>query len=307
MNQNLPIFFAVKNIFLQHIEKEKRQSQHTIIAYSSDLNQFEHYLLSTFNITDFTKVNHQIVRSWLVLLIESGISPVSVRRKISSLNAFFKFLQREKLMASNPMLKISPPKTGHQLPAFLSEKQMEDVLWKNTRDHTFESVRDKFVIEIFYSTGIRLAELIEITINDIDFAHKTIRINGKGNKQRIIPITENMVVAINKYLYHRSECIAENNTNTNWLIITSKGKKAYPKLIYRIVNTSLLAATTHPKKSPHVLRHTFATAMLNRGAGLNTIKDILGHANLSATQIYTHNSIDKLQTIYKQAHPRAKS
>jgi integrase/recombinase XerC len=297
----------VKNEFLQHIEKEKRQSQHTLTAYSSDLNQFENYLLNIFHITDLTKVNHQNVRSWLVSLIECGISPISVRRKISSLNAFFKYLQRNKIMESNPMLKISPPKTGQKLPAFLSEKQMKNVLWQDKNDNSFESIRNQFIVELFYSTGIRLAELIEIAIDDIDYAQKIIRINGKGNKQRIIPIFERMAFSIKNYLHHRDKFITENTINSKWLIITSKGKKAYPKLVYRIVKSSMLTATTHHKKSPHVLRHTFATTMLNRGAGLNTIKDSLGHANLSATQIYTHNSIEKLQTIYKQAHPRAKS
>lgn len=295
----------MKDKFLQHIEKEKRQSQHTLTAYSSDLNQFENYLLNVFHINDLTKVNHQIVRSWLVYLIESGISPISVRRKISSLKAFFKYLQREKIMESYPMLKISPPKTGKKLPEFLSEKQMKNVLWRDTNDNSFESIRDQFIVEVFYSTGIRLAELIETTLEDIDHAQKLIKINGKGNKQRIIPITEKMAFSINNYLHHRNDYITENQIKSKWLIITSKGKKAYPKLIYRIVKSNLRAATTHNKRSPHVLRHTFATTMLNRGAGLNSIKDILGHANLSATQIYTHNSIEKLQTIYKQAHPRA--
>jgi len=295
----------VKNNFLQHIEREKRQSRNTFIAYCLDLDQFSNYLIENYQLNDISNANYQMIRSWLVNLIESGISSRSVRRKISSLNSFFKYVKRETGTFSNPMQKILAPKTGHSLPVFLSENQLREAITKDTSSISYEPSRNCLIIELFYTTGIRLSELIEIKLKDINTRQKLLKVLGKGNKERIIPLTSNITQIINDFLSKREHFLSNLNVASDYLILSNKGQKSYPKLIYRIVTSHLAKVSTSSKRSPHVLRHSFATALLNKGAGLDTIKEFLGHANLSATQIYTHNSIEKLQTIYKLAHPRA--
>jgi integrase/recombinase XerC len=305
LKQNISYFFIVKNNFLQHIEKEKRQSHNTLTAYKTDLTQFENYLSNNFHNNDITTANHQFIRSWLVSLIEEGINPRSVRRKISALNAFYNYLIREKCISSSPMQKIISPKFNHKLPVFLNEKQMTKVLSSETTENTFECARKKIIINLFYSTGLRRFELINLKTDDFNTRRKTLKIIGKGNKERVVPITDDLANHLQHYLIHRDKYLADHHAENKYLIITGKCKQAYPKMIYNIVRSELTPVSTASKKSPHVLRHTFATTMLNSGAGLNAIKEFLGHSNLTATQIYTHNTIEKLQTIYKQAHPRA--
>ena len=282
--------------FLKYIEYEKRYSPLTVTAYKGDLNQFHTFLSKEYDITDLKTVNHQIIRSWIVNLIEQGISNRSVNRKITTLKSFYKFCMRDKSVSENPMLKILSPKTSKKLPVYVEQTSMNELLDQVDFDEK-HGARDKLILSLFYSTGIRLSELINIKRSDIDLIEKNLKVLGKGNKERILPLPEPLLDELAEYM--------DTTQNNSWLFCTDAGKKMYSKLVYRLVNSYLAKVTTITKKSPHVLRHTFATHMLNNGADLNAIKEFLGHANLSATQIYTHNSITKLSNIYKQAHPKA--
>jgi len=288
--------------FNSYLRFEKRFSSHTSDAYISDLNQFQIYLTEKYNITNADEIDFQIIRSWVVELLETPMTPRSVNRKISSLKTFYKFLMKSGKDIKNPMLKIISPKTSKKLPVYVEQEKMV-MLFENIEfENSFEGLRDKTVLELFYATGMRLSELCNIKISDVDIYNAQIKVLGKRNKERIIPFTNNLKDVLKKYSDARMQ-IAENQND--YLFITEKGKKIYQKLAYRIVNHYLSMVTTISKKSPHVLRHTFATHMLNNGAELNAIKEILGHANLSATQVYTHNTVEKLKKVYKQAHPRA--
>lgn len=284
--------------FLQH---QKRYSSHTVLAYQKDLKQFNQYILTEFEIDDFNQVKSVFIRSWIVSLIEEGISPRTINRKISSLKSFYKYLLKKNNVTTNPLLKIVTPKTSKRLPVFIGENEIYDLFNSIDFENTYEGIRDKLILELFYATGVRLSELIELTFNSIDLNNNTIKVLGKRNKERIIPFGENLKKLLIKYLETRKTFNLEND----YLFLTKNHKKLYPKLVYSMVNSYLSRVTTATKKSPHVLRHTFATHMLNNGADLNTIKEILGHANLSATQVYTHNTIEKLKNIHKQAHPKA--
>ena len=286
--------------FLQYIKDERRLSPHTIIAYQNDLNQFSDFLISL-EIQDIKEVNHSIIRSWIVHLIENSVSNRSVNRKLSTLKSYFKYLIKESSIEENPMNKVLAPKTAKRLPVFIEESSMDLLLDEVDFGEGFTADRDKLILELFYSTGMRLSELINLKVNDLDSFNQSLKVLGKRNKERIIPLNNIVYERINNYLQKRKE----EGHQSEYLFITDKGKKIYEKLVYRLVNSYLSKVTTITKKSPHVLRHTFATHMLNNGADLNAIKEILGHSNLSATQIYTHNTIDKLKTIYKQAHPKA--
>jgi integrase/recombinase XerC len=239
-----------------------------------------------------------------VNLAENDIKPRSINRKLSTLKTYFKFLRRENLVDKNPLLKIQALKPEKKLPEFVSEQKMHFLLDDFIFADSFEGIRNKLIIEILYFTGIRLSELTELKDSDIDLNKMQLKVVGKRNKERIIPFEQNLKNSIYTYIESRNTEFA-NDMGGNYFLRTSKGRKIYKKLVYRIVNTYLGQVSTLQKTSPHVLRHTFATHMLNNGADLNAIKELLGHANLSATQVYTHNTIDKLKTIYKQAHPRA--
>ncbi len=287
--------------FCNYLEHQKRYSHHTITAYNKDLTQFEEYLNSEYGTEHFNQAQPAFIRSWIVSLIEEDISTRTINRKISSLKSFYKYLLKNGITDSNPLLKIITPKTAKRLPVFIGENEMID-LFKNTLfENDYEGVRNKLILELFYATGTRLSELIELNLSSIDNANNTIKVLGKRNKERIIPISNNIMLLIKEYLIERTKI----NSTKPHLFLTKNGKKLYPKLVYTMVNSYLSQVTTVSKKSPHVLRHTFATHMLNNGADLNTIKEILGHANLSATQVYTHNTIEKLKNIHKQAHPKA--
>lgn len=287
--------------FLKYLQLEKRYSPHTIRAYQVDLSQFQEFLKEVFNST-LIKADHVMSRSWLVQMLEYGISPRTVHRKITALKTFYKFLLKEEKLQIDPTLKIVLPKMTKKLPHFVEQEQMNVLLDDLPFEKGYEGSRDKLILELFYSTGMRQSELINIKINHIDFSSGLIKVIGKRNKERLIPLTNELSQKINAFMNLRTEL---PNSESPFLLLTLKGKKLYPSLLYRMVNHYLGQVTSLDKKSPHVLRHTFATHMLNNGADLNAIKELLGHESLSATQVYTHNSIDKLKKVYKQAHPRA--
>jgi len=277
---------------------QKHFSNHTIISYSTDINQFFLFLSNEFQIeNDILEVNFQLVRSWIASLLEQGLSPSSVTRKISTLKTYFKFLIREGVIKDNPMLKVVSPKSKKRLPVFVDEDQIQSLLNEVKFSEGFIGERDKLIIELFYVTGIRISELINISVSDIDYKNNLIRVLGKRNKERLIPLSLQIVEGLNSFI--RRYSLKE------YLFTNLQGKRVYTKLVYRIVNKYIGMISTVNKRSPHILRHTFATHMLNNGADINAIKELLGHANLSATQIYTHNTIEKLKSVYKQAHPRA--
>jgi integrase/recombinase XerC len=288
----------LKNKFIKYLSAEKRFSEHTITSYSSDLDQFSIFLSEEYQITDeVSEISFQIVRSWIASLLEKGVNPRSVNRKISTLQTYFKFMIREKIISESPMLKIVAPKSKKRLPVFIEESQIESLLNEVEFDEGFIGERDKLIIELFYVTGIRLSELINIKIFDINFSNSLIKVLGKRNKERLIPLSMNIVNELQTF-------VKKHNLN-NYLFTNLGGTKVYAKLVYRVVKRYIARISSVNKKSPHILRHTFATHMLNNGADINAIKELLGHANLSATQVYTHNTIEKLKTVYKQAHPRA--
>ena len=288
----------LKNKFIKYLSAEKRFSEHTITSYSTDLDQFSIFLSEEYQISnEVSEISFQIVRSWIASLLEKGVTARSVNRKISTLKTYFKFLIRENVILESPMLKIVAPKSKKRLPVFIEENQIENLLNEVEFDEGFIGERDKLIIELFYVTGIRLSELINIKIFDINFSNSLIKVLGKRNKERLIPLSINIVIELQTF-------VKKHNLN-NYLFTNLGGTKVYTKLVYRVVKKYIGKISSVNKKSPHILRHTFATHMLNNGADINAIKELLGHANLSATQVYTHNTIEKLKTVYKQAHPRA--
>jgi integrase/recombinase XerC len=288
----------LQNKFITYLSSEKRFSEHTIKSYTTDLKQFTSFLSSEFQIIDeINEISFQIIRTWIASLLEKGINPRSVNRKISTLKTYFKFLIREGELVENPMMKVVAPKSKKRLPVFIEEDQIASLLNEVQFEEGFVGQRNKLIIELFYVTGIRLSELINIKISDVDFNNQSIKVLGKRNKERIIPLSSNVVNDLNIFI--------ENNQQNKYLFTNLEGNKLYNKLVYRLVNKYIGEISSVNKKSPHILRHTFATHMLNNGADINAIKELLGHANLSATQVYTHNTIEKLKTVYKQTHPRA--
>lgn len=292
-----------KDTFFDYLIFEKRFSSHTITAYRKDLDQFSSFIEERYAVVNDEEITHHFVRDWIVdLLSNQELSASSVNRKISTLKSYFKFLIKQKVLSKNPMLKIVSPKKPGVLPGFVDVKAMDELFTEDLFDDSFNGVRDHLIILLFYQTGMRLSELIGITLKDVDFGQHEVKVLGKRNKQRIIPLTFEVESLIRKYLDYRVEYDTSNNES---LFITEKGKTIYPGLVYKTVNFYLGQVTTLKKKSPHVLRHTFATHMLNNGADLNVIKEILGHSSLAATQVYTHNSFEKIKSIYNMAHPRA--
>jgi integrase/recombinase XerC len=290
--------------FIDYIQFEKRYSPNTITAYKNDLSQFGEYLLTNYQIKQIEKANYQMIRSWIVYLVEQNDSNVTINRKLSTLKSFYRYLLRNEVIKENPMIKITAPKANKKLPEFVGKVEMDHLFEDVDFDPGFLGLRDKLLIEMLYFTGMRLSELIHIKDADIDLQNQRIKVLGKRNKERIIPFSLVLKNSINRYLEIREKEMGDKEQNS-YFFVTEKGKKVYEKLVYRTVNSYLSRVSTLRKKSPHVLRHTFATHMLNNGADLNAIKELLGHANLAATQVYTHNTIDQLKSIYKQAHPRA--
>jgi len=299
----------LKEKYIDYLQFEKRYSTHTVLAYHTDLDDFSDFLSMQYNISDLLQADHILIRSWLISLIDRKISARSVNRKLSSIKSFYRYCQRQGLLNSNPMLKVVAPKTSKQLPVFLTSDNLKNLLQNVTFEESFVGTRDKMILTLFYATGIRRAELVQINISDLDLNSGTLKVTGKRNKERIVPLGEQVIIQMKDYLCERNRFFSENKTaaanNCTSLFVTSKGLPAYPRLIHNIVHKNLSEIASNNKLSPHVLRHTFATHMLDDGADLNAIKEILGHSSLAATQVYTHNTIAKLKTIYKQAHPRA--
>jgi len=289
-------------LFLNHLRYERRYSQNTLTAYENDLDQF--VLFGKKLVEDFCveEVDYHLIRQWIVSLMDNGISAKSVNRKISTLKTFFKFLMREGVIEKNPTDKVAIPKMGKKLPVFVQEKEMNRLLDGRFFTEDFEGRRDKAVVSLFYGTGIRLSELVGIRFPDLNLIEKMVKVNGKRDKQRLVPFPLEISGVLNDYIKLRNERFPEAE---NFLFLTENGEPVYNKLIYRIVKRQLSLVTTVEKKSPHILRHSYATHLLNRGADLNAIKELLGHANLAATQIYTHTTFEQLKKVYKQAHPRA--
>jgi integrase/recombinase XerC len=287
--------------FIRYVRYEKRFSPHTIKAYETDLLQFQTFL-TTYE-TTLAEATHTLVRSWVMECMEASTGAKSINRKISSLRSFYKFLQREGLVVKSPMEQVQAPKIPKRLPVIVEEAKLNALLDDEALFPSgFEGLRDRVVLELLYGTGIRLAELLGLKNSDIDDYNQQIKVLGKRNKERIIPLAKPLYALLKVYIDQKNEL---GFTSTDKLIVTDKGTAAYPQLIYRLVKQALGEVSTQDKKSPHILRHSFATALLNKGAELTAIKELLGHANLSATQVYTHNSIEKLKSIYKQAHPKA--
>ncbi|PWS31482.1 tyrosine-type recombinase/integrase [Pedobacter paludis] len=289
--------------FITYLTHEKRYSQHTITSYQIDLDQFEEYINTTFDLK-FQEIKHTHLRSFMVDLMEKETSENTINRKISALRSFYKFLLREEKIDQNPTVLIKAPKIPKRLPVFIDAQKMDHLLDSEQYfDNSFPSVRDHLIIELLFGTGMRLTELLQLKELDVDLYSGTIKVLGKRNKERIIPVNKQLINQINNYLELKK--LQNFNNNLLILIVTNTGAPAYPKLIYRVVTSYLNHISTNEKKSPHVLRHSYATTLLNAGADLNAIKELLGHASLAATQVYTHNSIERLKTIYKQAHPKA--
>ena len=288
--------------YIEYLRYEKRYSEHTVVAYKKDLNQFIRFFRSYSDTNSWEDVVNKDIRSWVANFVEEGNSTRTVNRKLSCLKSFFLFLNKKEIYALNPAKQVSAPKNKKSLPKFVEEKQISLLLDEIEFEDNFEGQRDLLIINLFYYTGIRLSELINIKVNDLDIDNSRIKVLGKRNKERIIPLHNKLTVLIDEYLEYRKTILKE--ADNGFLFITAKEKKLYSKLVYRIVNKSIALVSTINQKSPHVLRHTFATHMLNNGADLNAIKELLGHSNLAATQIYTHNSFEKLKKAYKQSHPR---
>lgn len=292
-----------KESFLQYLRVEKRYSPLTVRSYINDLDQFENHLISggfSGNPSDITTSD---IRSWIVSLVEKGYTAKSVHRKISSLRVFYRFLLKGGYVVSDPAVKVVLPKIRKRLPEFVAETSMDKLLDGNEFGDDFAGIRNSVIIEMLYTTGMRRAELTGLKDTDVDIQGATVKVTGKRNKQRIIPLLKPFILRLEQYIKIRNENFPDRVEE--WFFISDRGNKMYDKYVYNTVRRYLAMVTTIEKKSPHILRHSFATHMLNRGADLNSIKEFLGHASLSATQVYTHNSFEQLRKIYKQAHPRA--
>ena len=287
--------------FLRYLQAEKRYAVHTIKAYKNDLNQFHAFCQETDR--EGMDLHFRVIRSWVVSLMDSGYSSRTVHRKLTSLSTYCSYLIKEGQLDSNPVERVLKPKLNKRVPAFVEEGKMDLLLDEYDFGEGFTGTRNRLVLDLLYQTGMRRSELIGLKTGSINREGKSVKVMGKRGKERIIPVGDELLASVEKYMVVRSEVMADKAGDS--LIVTEKGGTAYDKLVYRIVNNYLSMVTTLDKKSPHVLRHTFATHMLNRGADLNAIKELLGHANLSATQVYTHNTYKKLKSIYNQAHPRA--
>lgn len=288
--------------FINYLKYEKRYSQLTAVAYKKDLDQFEEFFVKTIGDFNVEGINDKIVRKWVIELMDKGISARTVNKKISALKSFNKYLLRMEVVKENNLVNVIVPKVRTKLPFFVEEKNLNHLLDDGFFGKDFEALRDKLIVSLLYGTGIRLAELMHLKDTDIYQAEFLIKVLGKRNKERIIPYPRSLNLLIEEYKAERTQLFGYP---VECLLLTSKGKPAYEKLIYRVVCKNLALVTTIGKKSPHVLRHTFATHLLNRGADLNAVKEMLGHSNLSATQIYTHTSLDKIKKVYRQAHPRS--
>ena len=285
--------------FIQYITNERRYSPHTVLAYKTDLEVFASYMFSTYEITSPSELTVTMLRSFVMEQMETGLNPKSVNRKISSIKAYIRYMRKEGVININPAATLKSIKTPKTLVSALSEDEISDLLNNDFFDKSPQGLRARAMIELMYATGVRRSELINLKLSALDLVQKTIRVIGKRNKERLIPLTDASIEAITGYL-----SIRPSGQSDAFLFLTDKGKKLYPELVYATVKRYLSYVSSLQKKSPHVLRHTFATHLLNKGADMNDIKELMGHANLSATQVYTHNSFEQLKSVYNQSHPR---
>ena len=290
--------------FIDYLQLEKKYSPNTIKAYENDIMSFSDYNKNEFDQSSISKVDYSQLRSWIVKLVESKISNRSINRKISSLNTYYKFLLKIEKIKKNPLDNHRALKTKKIIQLPFSEKEVISALDINNFQNSFEGKRDRLIIEMLYSTGIRRIELTDLKIKDIDFSSKRIKVLGKRNKERFIPMLESTISLIEEYMDYRNEL--KKIRNKDFLFLTSKGEKIYENLVYRITNKYFDYVSTKVKKSPHILRHSFATHLLNNGADLNAVKDLLGHSSLAATQVYTNRSIEEIKKVYSNTHPRNK-
>jgi integrase/recombinase XerC len=290
--------------FTDYLLLEKKYSALTVNAYQKDLEDFRVFIASEYQQDMINLVHYPQIRNWIVILVERGISNRSINRKISALNTYYKFLLKIKAIETNPLAKHKALKTSKKIQIPFSEPEVATVLDALFFEKDFEGTRNKLMIELFYSTGIRRIELVELKLLSIDLETKTLKVLGKRNKERVVPLLDSVIKTLHLYLKQRDtlETILDND----YLFLTQKGVKIYETLVYRIINDYFSLASTKVKKSPHILRHSFATHLLNQGANLNAVKELLGHSSLAATQVYTHNSISELKKVHVQAHPRSK-
>ena len=289
--------------FLKYIRFEKRLSPHTVLSYQTDLQQFGNFLKQTYSEKKPELSNYGMVRSWIVQLVENGRNPSSINRKIACLRSFYKFLLKRDVITKDPMVKIRVLKTKKRLPHFVKENDMVDLLDKTDFAADHAGLRDRLILELFYGTGMRLSELINLKESQINLRGRTVKVLGKRNKERVIPFLPGLVSIIEAYCKVRRKEVG--SANHNYLLVTDEGEQLYPMMVYRLVKKYLNKFTSVDKRSPHVLRHTYATHLMNKGAEINALKDLLGHTSLAATQVYTHNSMDKLKKVFDQAHPKA--
>ncbi len=287
--------------FVHFLKFEKRFSAHTVEAYEHDLEQFRDYLAENFNLSELPAISHFHVRSWLASVKDNKVKARTINRKMSSLNSFYKFLQKNGVVEKNPVKMLHAQRLPERLPVYLKETETEDLLNTIEFEPGFKGLTDKLICELFYVTGMRRDELRQIRESDIEWGLKQIRITGKGNKERLVPASEALLDSLREYIADKRKLALSSEP---WLFTLDNGKQLYPMYIYRTVTQYLSMTTTLKKKSPHVMRHTFATHLLNNGANIQAIKELLGHSSLAATQVYTHTNIDRLKEIHKQNHPR---
>ncbi len=288
--------------FSEYLELEKTYSKHTVLAYIRDAETFQEFLNKHHNSEEITEVGYSEIRQWIVELVNSDISNRTINRKVSSLNTYFKFLLKTENIKINPLKQHKALKVGKKVQLPFSEQELKNVLENSIEVNDFESARNQLIIELFYATGIRRIELVNIELLDLDLSNKQLKVLGKRNKERYIPLIESSISSLKKYLEYRGELAVIEDKEM--LFLTKKGLKIYEKLVYRIINKYFSEVSSKAKCSPHVLRHSFATHLLNQGADLNAIKELLGHTSLAATQVYTHNSIAELKKVYAKSHPR---
>jgi integrase/recombinase XerC len=293
-----------KDAFSDYLQHEKKYSPHTIKAYLNDITYFESFNKNTFEQDSVEQVNYSQIRSWIVSLVEDGISNSTVNRKVASLRAFYKFLLKTKQINVNPLLKHRALKVEKKLQIPFSEKELVEALSQNSNTEGFQETRDKLIVELFYSSGMRRAELIQLRFSNVNLATNTLKVLGKRNKERILPIFP--IVLEQLLLYVKERSMLEEMVDGDYLFLTKKGLKLSDSFVYRLINSYFSTVSEKVKKSPHILRHTFATHLLNNGADLNSVKELLGHSSLASTQIYTHSSLSELKKVYNESHPRNK-
>jgi integrase/recombinase XerC len=293
-----------KQVFQDYLQFEKKYSPHTVNAYLNDLGFFEEFNKERFEQDSIEKVNYSQIRSWIVFLVDQGVSNVSVNRKMASLKAFYKFLLKIKQIEVSPMLKHKALKTPKIVQIPFSEKEVSDLMFGVGSPIGFEEVRDKLIVDLFYTTGMRRAELIGLMLKNVDLSSGVVKVLGKRSKERIVPLLPIVADQINLYIKEREQL--DQIVDSEYFFISKKGLKLSESFVYRLINCYFSRVSEKVKKSPHVLRHTFATHLLNNGADLNSVKELLGHSSLASTQVYTHNSLAELKKVYSEAHPRNK-